>query len=153
MNLHFFNLHHMLLIKSIFKIALDKICFGFKAYLIKFPFDHCFHYKIKTFLFNCYKSIMLARKIFDHNNSQGVDSSLPVCSVSCTVHLRLFTNIDILQVRPESTENKQICSTLSVQFRAYTISKGLAYIITLYTITSLIPTRGFLVNQEKRIYP
>ena len=29
------------------------------------------------------------------------DSSLPVCSVSCTVHLQLFTNNDILLVRPE----------------------------------------------------
>ena len=37
----------------------------------------------------------------------------------------------------ESTYNKQICSTLSVQFMAYKISNGLAYIITLYTITSL----------------
>jgi len=27
---------------------------------------------------------------------RGDDSSLPVCSVSCTVHLQLFTNIDIL---------------------------------------------------------
>ena len=43
--------------------------------------------------------------------SRGDDSSLPVCSVSCTVHLQLFTNIDILQVRPESPFNKQICST------------------------------------------
>ena len=33
------------------------------------------------------------------------DSSLPVCSVSCTVHLQLFTIIDILQVRSESTYN------------------------------------------------
>ena len=37
----------------------------------------------------------------------GDDSSLPVCSVSCTVHLQLY--IDILQVRPELTYNKQIC--------------------------------------------
>ena len=28
--------------------------------------------------------------------TQGDDSSLPVCSVSCTVHLQLFTNNDIL---------------------------------------------------------
>ena len=41
--------------------------------------------------------------------------------------------IDIL-VRPESTYNKQTCSTLSVYLMAYTISKGLAYIITLNTI-------------------
>ena len=27
---------------------------------------------------------------------RGDDSSLPVCLVSCTVHLQLFTNIDIL---------------------------------------------------------
>ena len=27
---------------------------------------------------------------------RGYGSSLPVCSVSCTVHLQLFTNIDIL---------------------------------------------------------
>ena len=27
---------------------------------------------------------------------RGDYSSLPVCSVSCTVHLQLFTNIDIL---------------------------------------------------------
>ena len=45
---------------------------------------------------------------------QGDDSSLPVCSASCTVHLQLFTNIDILKARPESPYNKQICSTLSV---------------------------------------
>ena len=38
--------------------------------------------------------------------SRGDDSSLPVCSVSCTVHLQLFTNIDILWVRPESTYTK-----------------------------------------------
>ena len=44
---------------------------------------------------------------------QGDDSFLPVCSVSCTVYLQLFTNIDVLYVRPESTY-KQICSTLSV---------------------------------------
>ena len=43
----------------------------------------------------------------------GNDSSLPVCLVSCTVYLQLFTNIDIQWVRPESTYNKQICSTLS----------------------------------------
>ena len=30
----------------------------------------------------------------------GDDSSLPVCSVSCTVHLQLFTNIVIPKVRP-----------------------------------------------------
>ena len=29
-------------------------------------------------------------------SSRGDDSSLPVCSVSCTVQLQLFTNIDIL---------------------------------------------------------
>ena len=63
---------------------------------------------------------------------QGDDSSLPVCSASCTVHLQLFTNIDILKARPESPYNKQICSTLSVCFLAYTISKGLAYITILY---------------------
>ena len=28
--------------------------------------------------------------------TQGDDSSLSVCSASCTVHLQLFTNIDIL---------------------------------------------------------
>ena len=33
--------------------------------------------------------------------SRGDDSSLPVCSVSCTVHLHLFTNNGILQVRPK----------------------------------------------------
>ena len=51
-------------------------------------------------------------------------------------------------VRPESPYNKQICSTLSVQFMAYTISKGLAYIITLYTITSLrnIDTYKYFIN-------
>ena len=27
--------------------------------------------------------------------ARGDDSSLPVCSVSCTVHLQVFTNIDI----------------------------------------------------------
>jgi len=39
--------------------------------------------------------------------TRGDDSSLPVCSVSCTVHLKLFTNINILWVRPEITYNKQ----------------------------------------------
>ena len=51
---------------------------------------------------------------FKISEARGDDSSLPVCSVSCTVHVQLFTNIDILYVRPESTYNKQICSTLSV---------------------------------------
>ena len=46
--------------------------------------------------------------------SRGDDSSLLVCSVSGTVHLQLFTNIDILLVRPESPYNKQKCITLSV---------------------------------------
>ena len=46
--------------------------------------------------------------------TQGGDNSLPVCSVSCNVHLQLFTIIDILKVRSESTYNKQICSTLTV---------------------------------------
>ena len=41
-------------------------------------------------------------------------------------------------VMPEFPYNKQICSTLSVKFMAFTISKELAYMITLYTITSLI---------------
>ena len=40
------------------------------------------------------------------------------CSVSCTVHLQLFTNNDML---PESPYNKQIRSTLSVQLMAYSI--------------------------------
>ena len=76
--------------------------------------------------------------IFNESFFRGDYSSLPVCSVRCTVHLQLFTNIDILLVRPESFYDKQICSTLSVWFMAYKISKELAYIITLYTITSLI---------------
>ena len=45
--------------------------------------------------------------------TKGDDSSLPVCSVSCTVHLQLFTYIDILYVRPKTPYKKQICSTLS----------------------------------------
>ena len=44
----------------------------------------------------------------------------------------------LIYVWPESPYNKQICSTLSVYLMAYTIGKGLAYIITLYTITSLL---------------
>ena len=67
---------------------------------------------------------------------------------SCTVHLQRFTYIDILYVRPESTYNKQICSTLSVWLMAYKISKGLTYIITLYPITSLMDTRKH-GNKEK----
>ena len=35
-----------------------------------------------------------------------------LCAVYCT--LTLFTNNDIIQVRPESTYNTQICITLSV---------------------------------------
>ena len=82
---------------------------------------------------------------------RGDGSSLSVFSFSFTVHLQLFTNNDILQVRPESYNN-QICSTLTVQLMAYTISKGLAYIIILYTITSfglnqLLKCLGF------RLYP
>ena len=78
--------------------------------------------------------------------TRGEDNSLPVCSVSCTVHLQLFTKNDMLQVRPESTFNKQKGSTLSVQFMAYKISNGLSYIITLYTITSLISVHHHSVH-------
>ena len=47
--------------------------------------------------------------ISDEDLSGWDDSSLPVCSVSCTVHLQLFTNIIL-----ESSYSKQICSTQSV---------------------------------------
>ena len=71
---------------------------------------------------------------------QGDDISLPVCSVSC-----------IVQARPESTYNKQICSTISLYFMAYTISKGLAYIITLYTLTSLLEDEANCQNYSFQV--
>ena len=74
-------------------------------------------------------------------------------AVMYSVHLQLFTNNDLLQVRSESSYNIQICSTLSVKFMAYTISEGLAYIITLYTITSLIIHNTFRKKHWHRISP
>ena len=71
---------------------------------------------------------------------QGDDSSLPVCSVSCTVHLQLFTNNDILQFRPESTYNNKYAARSRYISRPIQLVKDqcIVYIITLYIITSLV---------------
>ena len=59
-------------------------------------------------------SAFIVRLLLQEIYAGGDDSSLPVDSASCTVHIKLFANIDVLYVRPETTYNKQICSTLSV---------------------------------------
>ena len=48
---------------------------------------------------------------FESDVPNGDDSSLPVCSASCTVHLQLFTNIVILLVRTRRDDSSlPVCS-------------------------------------------
>ena len=72
--------------------------FVMKYYLIQFVYILNFFYSLKS------KSTQMLRPqegvLFNDTllnfGLWGDDSSLPVCSVSCTVHLQLFTNIYIL---------------------------------------------------------
>ena len=128
-----FNNFLLINVTYISKISSDQKRFFFAVRLYPLQFFENTSFKTRNF----YSSIKKNTQ-YSLYPLQGDDSSLPMCSVSRTVILQLFTNNDRLQIRPEYPYNKQICSTLSVQFMTYTISKGLAYIITLCTITSLI---------------
>ena len=71
----------------------------------------------------------------------GDDSFLPVCSVSCTVHLQLLTNIIIYYRLGQNflIINKFI-TIISLVLSKCADSWRLAYINTLYTIISLVLT-------------
>ena len=66
---------------------------------------------------------------------RGDDIFLPVCSVSCTIHLQLFTNYDILKenriyIRGEFTRKK--CKTAILLYCFHTA--GVLHIFMLYNL-------------------